>query len=77
MEASQLRTEISLVQHPTENDPGTVRENVIIDGSPQREEKIASLPSQFTSVQPMVLTEKDVFGPPLTERREVDCQVDP
>jgi hypothetical protein len=58
-------TAMSLIQHPTKQSPGTVREVTVIDGNPQKERKVSSLPSQFTDVQPVVLIEQDLFPPPL------------
>jgi hypothetical protein len=45
--------------------PGSVREVTVIDGRPQKERKISSLPSQFTDVQPLVLVVQDLSPPPL------------
>lgn len=58
-------TAISLIQHPTKQLPGSVREVTVIDGRPQKERKISSLPSQFTDVQPLVLVVQDLSPPPL------------
>ena len=58
-------TAISLVQHPTEQWSGTVREVNVIDGLPQKERKVSSLPPQFTDVHPVVLIEQDLSPPPI------------
>ena len=56
-------TAISLIQHPTKQTPGTVA--TFIDGRPQKEREISSLPSQFSDVQPLVLLQRDLSPPPL------------
>lgn len=58
-------TAISLLQHPTEQVPGTVREVNVIDEGFQNSRKVSSLPAQFTDVQPLVLVEEDLYAPPM------------
>lgn len=70
-------TAISLIQHPTNDNLGTIREINVIDGSRRQDRKITSLPLQFTEVQPLVLPEGDVFASPVTGEMDADCGMEP
>ena len=57
-------TAISLVQHPTNEKPGTDRATDVLDPSKSStSKKIASLPSYYTEVPPLTLPSSDIVVP--------------
>ena len=56
-------TTISLVQHPTDNESGTEREQPTIQSSAKSSKTVAALPSSFTEVAPASLKTDAVSSP--------------
>ena len=69
-------TAISLVQHPTMEEPGIDRAVDIIDPTKTSvSKKIAQLPSSYSQVPPMYLRPSDFYAPESKEQLTVDPQV--
>ena len=58
-------TGISIMQHPTDMQPGIPREVQLIDPANTARKSISKLPDSYTNVPPAVLNSKDVFVPPI------------